>query len=131
MQLILKYKSSIIWAIIILILSGMSGDAVGKISFIKIPHFDKIVHFAIYFVFCSIIIYETGFLKTKYTFTALFIISLISVSYGILMEFMQEYVFIKRSNDIFDVIANLTGTVFSIFALIIYRNRILDNKTKK
>lgn len=109
----------------------MSGDTVDKNSFINIPHFDKIVHFGIYFVLCSIIIFETGLLKEKYTFTALFYIFLISVSYGILMEIMQEYVFIKRSNDIFDVIANSTGTVFSIFALIIYRNRILDNKTKK
>lgn len=131
MRLLLKYKSSIIWAIIILILSGMSGDTVDKISFIKNPHFDKVVHFGIYFVLCSIMIFEAGFLKVKYTFTALFYIFLISVNYGILMEIMQEYVFIKRSNNIFDVIANLTGTVFSIFALIIYRNRILDNKTKK
>lgn len=122
-EIFLKYRFSIIWAIIILILSGLSGDAVDKISFINIPHFDKIVHAGIYFILCSIIIYESGFLKSKYSFSALFTILLISISYGILMEIMQEYVFIKRSNDIFDVIANSTGTVFSIFAFIIYKKR--------
>ena len=43
-EIFLKYRFSIIWAIIILILSGLSGDTVNKISFINIPHFDKIVH---------------------------------------------------------------------------------------
>ena len=122
-EIFLKYRFSIIWAIIILVLSGMHGNTVDKISFIKIPHFDKIVHFGMYFLLCSIIIYETGFLKIKYTFTALFTILIISVTYGVLMELMQEYVFIKRSNDIFDVIANSTGAVFSIFAFILYKKR--------
>ena len=122
-EIFLKYRFSIIWAIIILILSGLSGDTVNKISFINIPHFDKIVHAGIYFILCSIIIYESGFFKSKYSFSTLFTILLISISYGILMEIMQEYVFIKRSNDLFDIIANSTGAVFSIFAFVIYKKR--------
>ncbi|OFX23517.1 MAG: hypothetical protein A2033_16210 [Bacteroidetes bacterium GWA2_31_9] len=123
-EIFLKYRFSIIWAIIILILSGLSGDTVNKISFINIPHFDKIVHAGIYFILCSIIIYESGFFKSKYSFSTLFTILLISISYGILMEIMQEYVFIKRSNDLFDIIANSTGAVFSIFAFVIYKKKI-------
>lgn len=123
-EIFLKYRFSIIWAIIILILSGLSGDTVDKISFLNIPHFDKIVHAGIYFILCLIIIYESGFLKSKYSFSALFTILTISISYGILMEIMQEYVFIKRSNDLFDIIANSTGAVFSIFAFVIYKKKI-------
>ncbi|OFX48079.1 MAG: hypothetical protein A2046_05880 [Bacteroidetes bacterium GWA2_30_7] len=120
-KVFVKYRFSIIWAIIILVLSGLSGDTVAQISFLNIPHFDKIVHAGIYFILCSIIIYESEFFKSKYTAKALSLIALISIMYGIIMELMQEYVFIKRSNDLFDIIANSTGAAFSIFAFVIYK----------
>lgn len=45
-----------------------------------------------------------------------------SISLGILLEILQKYLEIGRSFDTFDIIANITGTIFVIIFL---NNKIL------
>lgn len=100
-----------LWALLILILCGMPGKDIPHISFLELLSFDKFVHASIFFVF--ILLTVRGFvLQTRYvklSNSAKPIAFAICVAYGILMEVMQGTVFIDRSADVYDVIANSFG----------------------
>lgn len=114
-----KHWKSIAWILIILILSSISGNDLKKIPRINIPHFDKLVHFGMYFILSTVLVFDFSKIQ-KVNFKLLFYIFLFSVSYGILMEFMQEYVFIKRSASFYDSLANTVGSVVALISMKFY-----------
>jgi len=122
-----RHWRSITWAIFILVLCGIPGNEINKVKFIDIPQFDKFVHFFFYFVFTLLLISENNTQKhyRKVTVNAILIAAVISLSYGGLIEILQKEVFIKRSGDIMDMIANTIGF---LIAAISYRqvNRITE-----
>jgi VanZ family protein len=81
--------------------------------FSRIPHFDKITHFGLYFIFALFLM--SGFSRqyertsTK-AYTASFLLAFV---FGCMIEFIQEKV--GRSYDIYDMIANTVGIVVSLF----------------
>ncbi len=122
-----NHWKSIIWAVFILVLCGMPGDQVNKVKFIDIPHFDKFVHFFLYFTFTLLLISENNKQKhyRKVTVDAILIAATISLSYGALIEISQKFLFTNRGADIWDMIANTLGF---LVAVISYRqvNRITE-----
>ncbi len=120
----MKYKIFIIlWIIVIFILSSISGNALDKVPKINIPHFDKIVHFAMYSILQYLFILKFSKTSCKLKLTSFLLITgIFSVTYSISMEFAQAYLFEKRSGDIFDVLANTTGI---ITVIIVYKFNIL------
>lgn len=110
----LKFKYSIIWVIIIFILSSISGDSVDKVKLINIPHFDKFVHFSMYFILSALMIWESKFSR-KFIIISI----LLGISYGIIIELLQQYVFVKRYFDIFDIISNSIGTISGLIIFIL------------
>lgn len=120
-----NHWKSIAWAIIILILCGLPGNDIDKVKFIDIPHFDKFVHFSMYFVFTLLLISENNLQRQIHdvTVNAILIATAISLIYGALIEILQKYLFINRGADIWDMVANTVGV---IVAVLCYRmvNRI-------
>jgi VanZ family protein len=118
---------SIVWALFILILCGIPGNQISKVKLIEIPHFDKFVHFFFYFIFTLLLISENNSQKhhRKVTVDAILISALISLSYGALIEILQKVLFVNRSGDIADMVANTAGF---LVAVVSYRqvNRITD-----
>lgn len=103
---------SIIVALIIMYLSLAGSDTFKKVSFVNIPHIDKIVHFCMYFGFMSVIILENrSSLKSN---RLLFLTALIPLFYGILMEFLQLALTVTRSASLYDIVANSTGILVSL-----------------
>lgn len=105
-----------LWALIILILCGIPGRDIPHISFLELLNFDKFVHASIFVILVLLTIrgflVQTQFnnlkLKAKpYAF-------IVCVLYGGLLEIMQGLVFIERSADIYDFIANSTGCVIGL-----------------
>lgn len=112
----LKYnKWSLLWAAIILILCGIPGRDIPHISFLELLSFDKFVHASIFFVLVLLTI--RGFkMQTRFhllrqfpDFTAV----VICVVYGGLLEVMQGTLFVERSADIYDFIANSFGCLMA------------------
>lgn len=112
----LKYnKWSLLWATIILILCGIPGRDIPHISFLELLSFDKFVHASIFFVLVLLTI--RGFkMQTRFhllhqfpDFTAV----VICVVYGGLLEVMQGTLFVERSADIYDFIANSFGCLMA------------------
>ncbi len=119
-NLIHNHWKSVVWAIVILILCGMPGDDLNKVKFIDIPHLDKIVHGFLYFVFTLLLISENNTQKTYFevTMSSIIIAAAIALSYGILIEILQKFLFISRGAEILDMVANTIGF---LIAVILYR----------
>ena len=110
--MIKKNLFSILVALIIMYLSMANSQTFDKIPLIKIPNFDKVVHFGMYFALMSVIILENQ--KTIKTIDRLFIVGLIPLFYGILLEFMQSTLTVTRSGSFFDALADGVGVLVSI-----------------
>ncbi|MDR1887188.1 MAG: VanZ family protein [Prevotellaceae bacterium] len=111
---ILKYHwRAVLWIIVIAVACLMPGDKLPDASFFsKIPYFDKIVHFAMYFIFALFLM--SGFSR-QYgkTSAKAYVFSFIPACLmGILIEFIQDK--IGRSYDMRDVIANTAGIIVSL-----------------
>jgi VanZ family protein len=98
---------SILVALIIMYLSLASSQTFENVPLPKIPHIDKIVHFLMYFGLMSTIIFENR--KTLKTTRNLFLISLIPLFYGILMEILQGVFTATRFASFFDVVFDAAG----------------------
>ncbi len=102
---------SIFVALIILYLSLANSQTFDKVPLIKIPYFDKLVHFLMYFSLMSVIIMENrNYLKRT---GSLLLLAAIPLLYGILMEILQLLTS-TRSGNIYDAFADAAGIVFSL-----------------
>ena len=110
--MIIKNKFSILVALIILYLSLANSDTFNEIPLFNIPNLDKFVHLGMYFSFMSVIIFENR--TTIKKGVHLFLIALIPLFYGILMEVFQATLTTTRNGSIYDVIFNSAGILISL-----------------
>ena len=103
---------SILVALFIMYLSLASSETFKNVPFSKIPQFDKVVHFLMYFGLMSSILFENR--KTLKKTRDFFLISLIPLFYGILMEILQGVLTITRSASFFDAVFDETGIIVCI-----------------
>ena len=104
----------LIWLLLITIISGYPGNYVPKIP---VWQFDKLVHSVIYFVLsiCLIYAYYLQYSKPKTRLKTQVVIILFGIFYGGFMEIMQHYIFINRSGNWYDFIANAIGAILGVF----------------
>jgi len=107
------YWPSLAWSLIILLLTGLPGDVFPEIkTFWDWLSPDKVVHLFIFGTLSFLILfgyrdqYAEGN-KQKLVWTAV----IASVLYGILTEILQYYVFIGRSGNLYDALADAIGAV--------------------
>lgn len=115
-----KHWKSLVWAVIVFIACSVPGNQVPDVSLINIPHFDKIVHFILFFVLTILLVSEFNKLNLeKKTLSIAYLwSSFISIGYGVAIEALQHFVFASRSASFGDVFANSLGV---LFAILIYR----------
>jgi VanZ family protein len=122
-----NHWKSIVWAAFIMFVCAIPSDQVSKVSLLKIPHLDKVIHFILYFVFALLIISGNNALREKrdVTVNAIIWAAAITLSYGIVVEILQHFIFTTRSAEFWDIVANIFGFLAAAFA---YRpaNRITD-----
>ncbi len=111
----LKYYKTIIVLILVLLLSLLPAGTTPKIRLINIPHFDKLVHFFMYFflTLISLIDIKNNIKKPTRVFILSVIFSIASMS-GII-EIIQENLIFGRSGNIYDFFANISGTLVASF----------------
>ena len=99
------------WAALILILCGIPGTTIPKLSFLEWLRPDKVAHLILFGMQCFLLI--RGFSKQKdFQFlkkNAVVIALILSIAYGGIVELMQVYIFTQRSGDIRDALANSLG----------------------
>lgn len=82
-----------------------------KTSLLDIPHFDKIVHFGLFFVF-SLLLFRP-FKKLEMRF--LLLAPAVSVLLGAILETTQHFISSSRSSNLLDFVANTAGIAVSVF----------------
>jgi VanZ family protein len=111
----------LIWLAIICYGLYLPAGQLPKNAFLNIPHFDKIVHFILFFVLCLLLFKPLKYLKTNYIVLSP-VSSLILAAF---IELSQQWLSKSRHSNINDFIANVAGI---LAALVIYLFIISDKK---
>ena len=105
-----SYKWAILWASLIFVLCAIPGRDLPHFDWLEILQFDKWVHAGMFFILFLLagkaytISHSSSFnLQNK------LILFVACSTYGTLLELMQAFVFVDRSFDIYDEIANSFG----------------------
>jgi VanZ family protein len=105
------YKSIIIGFLIIwLSLSGSKSLVPGRM--LNVPFIDKIGHFAMYGFFSAMLLLDSCRWQTKQRFN--YLILIIPVFFGALMEIMQMTLTTSRRAEGLDLVANISGVAGGI-----------------
>jgi hypothetical protein len=108
---IFRYKSvAIAWFLIMCILFFLPGSALPQESWLDAIYFDKWVHVGLFAVL--IFLWRSSFNLdfNHYNWMLLFI----ALLYGLTVEFIQKYWVSNRSFDLYDVMADMTGSVIGL-----------------
>lgn len=131
MNLFLKnFWKTIAWAVIIVILSCMPADNIQSQRWNILPHQDKILHLIFYGILSLFFIraYQIHYKKAVLN-SAVFIISLaFIVTFGMILEIIQEKFIQSRSGEIMDLVFDMIGLILSFGFL--YLSRYLKNYSK-
>lgn len=122
-----------VWSIAILVLLLLPGSCFEseKPKLINIPHFDKVVHFVLFGVFCFLLFL---FLKVKKNWSKLRLCTFclaVTLAYGLLGEVLQFMTnrFFGRTFSWTDLVADGLGAVCTLLVLSL-KNRVLARKIK-
>jgi VanZ family protein len=117
--MIRKNLFSILVSLLLLYLSLAKSGQFEKIQLAKIPNIDKVVHFGMYFVLMAVFILEhRRLLKNPWN---LFLLALIPLAYGILMEILQFTLTSTRSGDFYDALADAAGVFTAALLWLIFK----------
>lgn len=100
----------LLWLAIICYALFIPADDLPLEPFFRIPHFDKIVHFGLFFVLCLLLLRPFKLLKLNYYLLA----PLISIVLSAMLETSQHVLSVSRNSDIKDFIANSLGAISSV-----------------
>ena len=107
---------AVAWTILTLYLSLISARSASKFDLLDFVGFDKLAHLSFYTIFSFLWAMSLRDINTNKNFVLFF-----SVSFGILMEICQFYLFNGRSFELYDILANIIG---SFFGVILFKNFI-------
>jgi VanZ family protein len=123
--MIRKNLFSILVSLLLLYLSLAKSGQFEKIQISRIPNIDKIVHFGMYFAMMSVLILEhRKFLRNHWN---IFLMALIPLSYGILMEILQFTLTSTRSGDFYDALADAAGVLAAAIVWLIFKSIQKEN----
>ena len=110
---------AIFWTLLIAFLCLVQ---INDIPNIGVSGADKYVHSAFHFGFTFL--WSSYFWNTQKAIVikTVFKVFLVSVAYGILIEFLQGAFTATRKADILDVLANTTGATLAVIALLCYKH---------
>ena len=136
MKFLKSFWKTILWAIVVVMLSLMKGEALPHVPWFMFPYFDKIVHFVLYFVFATLLIHDfQHYSKIKLKHWQIIAASIIIVvGYGAFLEILQRIPSLHRSTDFFDFLANTSGAIVASFTfrlfepLLAWIDRLIKSK---
>ncbi|TWR29997.1 VanZ family protein [Mucilaginibacter pallidiroseus] len=119
-QKIKYYRPAILWALFILVICNLPLGGIDK-SPRFFPGFDKLVHCGLFAVLA--VLYSLGSIMRWNTRTVRIEIAvkntIVLISYGALIEWLQTYVFTWRSGDWNDLFADTIGACLGMFSVLV------------
>ncbi|MEI6019562.1 MAG: VanZ family protein [Bacteroidota bacterium] len=103
---------TLLWTLCIFVLCATPGQYIPSITWLDLLSFDKFVHASMFFILSTmlLLIAQKRQLKAYYNFLFLNM----AVIFGISLEIMQATVFVNRSADKNDMIANSFGCIVAL-----------------
>nr|WP_294792462.1 VanZ family protein [uncultured Mucilaginibacter sp.] len=121
--LLKNQRLTLLWALFVFILCNVEIGEVGK-SHLFFPGFDKLVHCGLFFVL--VVFIANGFIRQKInerlTYKNAWLITLLAIAFGALIEILQLTIFTWRSGDWDDLFADSVGACMGIFSVLITIN---------
>lgn len=111
---------TILFAILLLILSILPGDMTSAPGGFYFEGMDKVMHAIMYGVF-SLLVTNVYLAFYRLKFWPLVFIVLITWFYSILMEILQLYLVETRSGELLDAVANLAGIIMGTLIFLGYK----------
>lgn len=108
------------WTFLVLVLCLVKFN---DLPAIKVSDADKYVHFIFHFTFTLLWGFYSRLRLGKVAWKSLAWIVLISLGYGILIEFLQETLTQTRKADVKDVLANFAGAFTAFLGLVVFKPR--------
>lgn len=116
---------AICWILLILYVCTLPGNKIPDTSFFKKIHMDKIVHFCLFggtVFFLSLGVYRQHHRISAFT---LLLFVIVSATYGLAIEYIQEYWAINRSFDMYDFVADTLGAIAGVWVFKLFRRFFL------
>ncbi len=107
---ILYFWKPILWLVIICYLLFIPASDLPTKYFFRIPQFDKIVHFTLFFVFCLFMLKPLKKLQLKHYLLA----PLFSIALSGMLEIVQHVLSRTRNSSIYDFVANALGVIAAV-----------------
>ncbi len=107
------YKCALLWALVIFGLCSTPGRFIPTTSWLELLSFDKWVHASVFFVLVTL--FAQAVIANQQNPNFIFLVVILAIVYGGLLEIMQAKVFSERSGDWLDFIANSFGCLMALF----------------
>lgn len=116
-QVVQKYFSTkwpaVIWSAIVFGLLVMPSKKFPNEKLFTIPHFDKLVHAAVFLIIVVLWAYYLRTKKTASTFLrSMLLVVVLATVYGIALEYVQ--LLVDRDFDVWDMVADGAGAVLGL-----------------
>ena len=112
---------AIFWSVIIFLLLVMPSININPKKTIEFSGLDKTIHFILF----GIMVWLWGYYQKTISSTRknlapqLFLITIVVIVYGIIMEYVQDWV--GRDFDIWDMVADAAGAITAFFLLLVQK----------
>lgn len=114
MQYFLKlYYKIILWSLVIAYLCFAPADEFKNVH-ITIPHFDKVVHFGMFYILALFIAGKRDKVNTS---LAMVILPVMAIAYGGIIEIIQWQFIPMRDGDIIDWGADILGVLLGLISI--------------
>ncbi|HVN58458.1 MAG TPA: VanZ family protein [Bacteroidales bacterium] len=118
--MIKKNIFSLIIALIIIILSFLSGNTFSHLRLPRIPNLDKLVHATMYFALTLALVYENR--NVLFSVKSCFYLALIPLVFGGTIEIMQSMFTTSRTGEFLDFFANAAGITCAVLLWLVIRS---------
>lgn len=112
---------AILWSLLIIVFSVLPARQLRQLQVDYLWTSDKLAHAVVYAVLAFLL--SVGLRKQYERFLLrhyhLMIAFLISISYGLLLELLQDFMTMGRAGSLYDQLANMAGAVVGILACIL------------
>lgn len=115
-----KYTIALLSFALVAYLSFANFSNISEIPSVNFLAPDKLAHFLMYFYLMATILYPLR--KTLLSSWKIFLISIIPISFGAIVEFLQEALTLYRSKELLDFISDVIGVYTAI--IVFYFKRI-------
>jgi VanZ family protein len=124
----MRITLAIAWAVVIAVLHAIPGSDFPEVSFSDLFQIDKLIHAIIFTI--GFYLFAVAFAEQqKKAFMRYLIVSFIA--YGLLLEVLQGLVFVERSADILDWLADTIGVFLGVWIFKKFPFAVSTNSVKK